>query len=34
MFIPLHIAVDVTRRLVETGGPKPRTRTPDREKRI
>lgn len=32
MLIPIHIAVDATRRLVESGGPKPRTRTP--EKRV
>jgi hypothetical protein len=24
MFIPIHLAVEKTRRLVETGGPKPR----------
>jgi hypothetical protein len=24
MFIPFHLAVEKTRRLVETGGPKPR----------
>ena len=34
MLIPIHIAVDATRRLAESGGPKPRTRTHQRGKRI
>ena len=33
MLIPIHLAVDATRRLAESGGPKPRTRT-SREKRV
>jgi len=32
MVIPIHMAVHATRRLAESGGPKPRTRT--RDKRV
>jgi hypothetical protein len=34
MFTPVHFAVDKTRRLVAEGGPKPRTRTTNRQKRV
>jgi hypothetical protein len=34
MFIPIHLAVLKTRRLVESGGPQPRTRTAERRKRV
>ena len=34
MFTPTHIAVTTIRRLVENGGPQPRTRTARRTKRV
>ena len=32
--ILIHLAVDATRRLVDEGGPKPRTRTTRRQTRV